>query len=236
MFELAGLASSENDLWQQLVDVEDGKIGMGDIVIDASDSSLNPTRKNVAEYKKIGFNSRWKNQKEGIFDKFDIENNNSITNDIIKKYKWNMSSAGRLDNKTSCLYSEINKDDIKNLFMCTKGIFTQYSFGENILEKIICKKVIMQLMFDVENKNDIRKRTFDEENKVSALQQGANSPDPSKVVYRGDSYVLVDENAVCIQVFRVLSYSKITEPEKYMQYMYSIYYPQPNVGFIRGTL
>lgn len=234
MFELAGLASSESDLWQQLIDVEEGRISIGDIIVDASDSTLNPTRKSVADYEKIGFNSKWKSQREGIFDKFEINHNNKIMNEIIGKYTWNSSSVGRLDGKTSCYYSVVDKEDINKLFNETKRVFSSSSFSDNITQKNSSKKVILQLMYDPRDESDIRNRTFDEENKVSALQQGANSADPEKVIYRGDSYVLVDASSVCIQVFRVLAYSKITEPKSYTQYMYSVYYPQSKSGFIRG--
>jgi len=234
MFELSALATSESDLWQQLFDVEEGRTQISEIIIDSTDSSLQPTRKNVVEFKRIGFWSRWKNQKYGIFDKAIISNNNEILKKILSNHHWITSSVGRLDQKTSCTYAEISHSELSSLVNDTNGIFFHHEFADQILINAKGKKIILELLFDLNDNSEVRKRTFDTENRVSALQQGANTADTDKLLYRGDSYVLVDENALCIQVFKVLSFSHVNDPLSYTQFMYSIYYPQTNVGFIRG--
>lgn len=232
MFEFAGLAASELDLWDQLSDIESGNKKIDEIIIDGTSTSLRPTRPNVAYYSKASFNTKWKNQRVGIFDPNIIKENNAYIDDFISNRSWKKSSIGRRDGKTSCLYNYIDYFDFITFIDNIKGTFDFPPFEKADIKKTIKnEKVVMQLMFNPKDPNDFRKRTFNNDLKVSALQQGADIEDESKKKYEGDSFVLVDKDAVSIQVFKVLSKEKLSEPQKFLQYMFSIYVPSIYTGY-----
>jgi len=232
MFEFAALAASELDLWEQLTDVENGVKKIDDIIIDGSSSSLLPTRPNVAFYSKATFNTKWKNQRFGVFDPNIIKQNNHVLEQFIKTRSWNESTVGRRDGRISCLYDYVSPTEFIKLIDKIKATFDTYPFDKSDIKKIVKNnKVVLQLMFNPEDPTDIRKRTFDDDFKVSALQQGADTEDETKKKYEGDSYVLVDKDAVTVQIFKILSKGKINEPHIYTQYMFSIYVPTEYKGF-----
>lgn len=234
MIEFATLATSEIDLWEQLYEVENGNKKIDEIIIDGTSSSLIPTRPNRVQYEKNTFDTKWKNQRIGVFDPNYIKENNIYINEFIKNRQWTPSSIGRRDQRNSCLYNYVDNDVFIELVRNIKGSFDYHPFDKSDIEKIVKdRKVVVQLMFSLNDSNDIRKRSFDSDCKVSALQQGADTEDETKKKYEGDRYVIVDKEAVCVQVFKILSKDKLNEPERYTQYMFSIYVPFPYSGYKR---
>lgn len=232
MFEYSALAYSELDLWEQLNDIENGVKTLDDIIIDGTSSSLLPTRPNVAFYKSAKFNTKWKNQRVGVFDPNIIKHNNTIINNFIANREWKKSSVGRRDGNVSCYFDYVTIEDFTNLVDRVYGTFEYHPFDKSDIKKAVKnQKIVVQLMFDPNDPTDIRKRTFDSYNKVSALQQGADTEDESKKKYEGDSFVLVDKEAITVQVFKVLSKDKMNEPDKYTQYMFSFYVPLSYQGY-----
>ena len=233
--EYSALTESENDLWEQCYSIEKGELSIEDIVIDADSTSLNPTRKNVASYKKIQFTKKWNNQKIGIFDKNIIEENNLKITQLINQLSLIPSSVGRTDNKISNFYSYVSYDFMLDLICNVDGIFDNLPFNKKDLIKALNgKKIIIEKMYDLDNSYEVRKRSFDRStNKISALQQGADKADVEFQKYKGDSYVIVDEEAIIIQIFRIRpKINEIPYPE-YDQFMFSIHIPESRKGFIK---
>lgn len=233
--EYSGLTESENDLWEQCYSIEKGELTIEDIVIDADSTSLNPTRKNVANYKKIQFTKKWNNQKIGIFDANIIEKNNNSINSLINNLNLLPSSAGRTDEKPSNYYSYVKYEEFINLLNNVDGIFDNLPFNKKaIIIALKDKKIVIQKMYDLNGNYEVRVRSFNKDNnKVSALQQGADTADEENQKYKGDSHVIVDEDAVTIQIFRIRpKIDEIAKPE-YDQYMFSIHTPENRKGFIK---
>ena len=57
-------------------------------------------------------------------------------------------------------------------------------------------------MFDDNSKPRIR--TFDEDGRISALQQGADTVDKKLQKYLGDASVVVDSDAIIFQIFKII--------------------------------
>ena len=77
-----------------------------------------------------------------------------------------------------------------------------------------------------------RRRSFNG-NKISALQQGADTIDESKRKYKGDAYVIHNLNVPCIQVFNIVPEFDGMLNYDYKQYMYSIHFPIKHNVFIK---
>ena len=77
----------------------------------------------------------------------------------------------------------------------------------------------------------IRKRTF-YNNCVSALQQGADKVDINEKKYLGDSYVIVDDEVVNIQLFKIEPKER-NDSKDYVQYMFAFHFPNENAGFVK---
>ena len=84
-----------------------------------------------------------------------------------------------------------------------------------------------------------RERSFYNDNRIYALQQGADNKDVSKVKYRGDSQVVVDKSRINIQIHKIIPKKKQTNGtvvvmNDYVQYMFAIYVPKEKKYFVRG--
>lgn len=234
--EYSALTESENDLWEQFESIEKGELSIEDIVIDAQSSTLNPTRKNVADYTNVKFSKKWNNQKVGIFDIQINELNNRVTDEFLSTLHFQPSSVGRTDENPSCLYAYVEFEKIINFINNTKYIFTRLPFNKQGLVKIFkTHKIVIQKMFDVNKQTKIRTRSFDKNTcEIFALQQGADKVIEEEKKYLGDSHVLVDKSAVTIQVFKIRPKIDSVPYKKYDQYMYSIHSPENRKGFIRN--
>lgn len=233
--EYSALTESENDLWEQCGSIERGELEISDIVIDADSTSLNPTRKNVATYKKIQFTRKWTNQKYGIGDLNIVKSNNEIINNKLNNLVWYETSVGRKDAEISALYAYVEKNYILDLIKNTNGIFENDPFKIKDIEYAIKdKKIIIEKMYDIGNEK-CRKRSFAKDNmRVSALQQGADTTVIEKQKYKGDSHVVVDEESVIIQIFKIIPIIDRLERKELEQYMFSIHIPEGKKGFIRS--
>lgn len=234
--EFANLASIENDLWDQFEEVESGDLNINDIVIDAEDTSLNPTRKNVADYRKTSFGKKWNNQFYGLFDANLVKHNNELFEQLMDKYEFLPSTVGRNDGNASVYYSMIPGDVFIEFIQATDYIFEQHPFNKNDLKKLLEGKIIcLELMF-YKDLNPYRERSFSKERnyKISALQQGADTVDIIKQKYKGDSFVIVNENLITVQVFNILPKINDVIKNDCLQYMFSIYFPKKKIVFGRS--
>jgi hypothetical protein len=233
--EYCGLAQSENNLWEQCYSIENGGINIEDIVIDADSTSLNPTRKNVASYKKIQFLEKWSNQKIGVFDVNLLKENNKKVDEMFSKLDFTDSSKGRSDGKISNKYAYVDYSFIRDLVNNLYCVFDFQPFNKKeLLEVFKNKKIIIVKMFDLNGTYECRNRSFDKStSKIFALQQGPDVADFKLQKYHGDSHVLVDEEAINIQVFRVRPKIENNENSSFDQYMFSIHMPESKRGFIK---
>lgn len=232
MAEFSGIASMENDLWNQFESIENGEMVLSDIIVDATETSLNPTRKSIGYFKKVAFRNKWYNQRVGIFEPQKVKYNNLLIDSILNdsNIKWIDTSAGRTDGKNSKQYTYISYDLIKKIIEQSNDIFSKKPFGiKNLLKSIKGCKIALIKMFNEDE--PIRRRTFTNDC-VSALQQGADKVDINERKYLGDSYVIVDEEAVNIQLFRIEPKER-NDSKDYIQYMFSFHFPKENVGFVK---
>lgn len=239
--EYEKLTESEVDLWEQCKDIQDGVIQIDDIVIDSNSSSLNPTRKNVVSYKTVKFSNKWTNQRTGFFDEAINKHNNFIIDELIYKLEFKETTIGRVNNdKISCTYAYLSEEDIKMLFTKTSSIFNCEPFNtKEILRAVKDKKVVLQRMCGLDGKvESYRERSFyPSSHSVLALQQGEDSADESKRKYLGDSKVIVDKDAVTIQMFKICPrFNKKMPMLNHIQYMFSIHMPESRKGFIRNDI
>lgn len=232
MAEFSGIATMENDLWNQFESIENGEMVLSDIIVDASETSLNPTRKSIGHFKKVAFRNKWYNQRVGIFEPQKVKYNNLLIDSILNdtSVKWIDTSAGRTDGKKSKQYTYVSFEVIKKIIEQSREIFSNKPFGiKNLLKSIKGSKIALIKMFNEDE--PLRKRTFTN-NCVSALQQGADKVDINERKYLGDSYVIVDEEAVNIQLFKIEP-KEINDSKDYIQYMFSFHFPKENVGFVK---
>ncbi len=227
-FELANLATIENDLWDQFTLVENGQLRLNDVVINAGESLLTPARSNVIEINKKVFNKKWYNQKQGVFDLHQIKDNNDSINKFIKNNTFVDSTLASKISKVTNRFSKVNTIDFITLMEENKNIFDSHPFSfSDIAKNINSEYVNVHLMFLSES--DYRNRSFND-GKVSALQQGADKVDENKRTYLGDSSVLGDLDVPAIQIFKIKSKS---HSEEYIQYMFSIHFSSKNTTFSR---
>ena len=239
--EFSALTESENDLWDQCYSIEHGEMSIDDIIIDADSSTLYPTRKNVANYIGIGtkakFSKKWNVQKSGCFDKQLNESNTKSIDKLFNSISLETSSVGRSDTKNSCLYSYISIDIANDLIDNIQFIFDCYPFNKKELKLVISdKKIVIQKMFDLDGEFDIRERSFDSESgKIIAFHQGPDKSIIEEQKYKGDSHVIVDEEAVTFQIFRIRPKFNDVPKKEYDQYMFAIHAPNCQIrkGFIR---
>lgn len=228
------LAEVDNDLWDQFESIEKDELSIEDIIIDEKDTNLRPARANVVDIKTFSFRKKWLSQRIGTYNLVDIKFNNNQFQCLISNYKFEPSSVGRLDDNPSVWYTELKKDDLLNFIDKTKVIFHNSPFGKKALKNAIGdEKIILELFWNPDEGNNYktRKRSFYEGMKVSALQQGADTTDEAKKKYLGDSHVIVDNEAITIQVFRVRPLFNEIEDVTREQFMFSIHFPKPRKAY-----
>ena len=239
--EYSGLTESENDLWDQCYQIQNGELNIEDIVIDANSTSLNPTRKNVASYKSVKIRARWNNQKQGFFDKAINKTNNTFITQFLNKFSYEESRVGRIgtDTPPSCRYAYITKEDALGLIGGVSSIFDYHPFSRPELKKMFKEAdcpVVIEKMFGLYHDDDVRLRSFYQDSKkVFALQQGPDKADEELKKYKGDAKVIVDEKAILIQVFKIRPrFDKKTPLPDFDQYMFSIHVPEERKGFVKS--
>ncbi len=248
------LAEIEDDLWTQMLEIEDESKTLDDIIVDA-DPRLRPSRRSASDYKIKTFGRRWLNQSIALSNTDLIGVNNNLLLDLIKKYEFFPVNAGatKLDPFRITGYkARVEYKDFCDLVSKTNDIFTNEPFGgsDKLLKIIVNYPIDMILFWDYKNtdlsiddkeiiKEKIRTRGFKivgDVIRVSALQQGADSTDENARKYLGDSNVFIDPKAVTIQVSAILP-RKDKSPEIMkgkFQFMYSIRLPKAVSVYTKG--
>lgn len=249
--EFTVLSEIEEDLWDQFYQVQNGDRSIDEIIIQADKTKQKPAGKNRTDYKKISFKQPWVKQSIGIFDNIQLEENNRIVNEFVRTHSWSPTNIGQIHpidgevNEYTSKYSFVSGSSIQELLESLSNVFERQPFH-------ITNKTFLSTLFKSDEKYPIilmphfddsgRERSFyPETKKILVLQQGANSTVEEKLKYKGDRYVIVDENKINIQIHKIVPRlkdgKKIPLVDK-TQYMFAFYLPNgdevANVFFVRG--
>ena len=237
--EFTNLSEIETDLWEQFYSIQSGEMQIDDILIHADNTRQKPTRKNVATYNTVVFRNKWIKQRVGIFDKNQIAINNLLVDELLSNVTLQDTSAGRLDGMTTARYAMINRTVLSTLIDHMQVIFDLEPFERRPLIELIESSgdIPVILMNDVDGSG--RKRSFYPNNKIYALQQGADNKDKDKAIFLGDSHVVVDANQINIQFHKIIPKKKdpsgkVTILADYTQYMFAIYVPKEKKYYVKG--
>lgn len=128
--------------------------------------------------------------------------------DLLSKVTLQNTSAGRVDGGTTAQYSIISRKALSALIDHMQTIFDLEPFERRPLIDLIESSgdIPVILMNDVDGSG--RKRSFYPNNKIYALQQGADNKDKDKAVFLGDSHVVVDANQINIQIHKIIPKKK----------------------------
>lgn len=159
--------------------------------------------------------------------------------DLLSNVTLQNTSAGRVDGGTTAQYSIISRDALSALIDHMQAIFDLEPFERRPLIDLIESSgdIPVILMNDVDGSG--RKRSFYPNNKIYALQQGADNKDKDKAVFLGDSHVVVDANQINIQIHKIIPKKKdssgnVTILTDYTQYMFAIYVPKEKKYYVKG--
>lgn len=237
--EFTNLSEIETDLWEQFYSIQSGEMQIDEILIHADNTKQKPTRKNVATYNTVEFRNKWIKQRVGIFDKNQITVNNNLVDNLLSNVTLRPTSAGRSDGETTAQYAIINRDTLSTLIDHLQTIFDLEPFERRPLIDLIESSgyIPVILMNDIDGSG--RKRSFYPNNKIYALQQGADNKDKDKAIFLGDSHVVVDTNQINIQIHKIIPKKKdssgnIAILTDYTQYMFAIYVPKGKKYYVKG--
>lgn len=237
--EFTNLSEMETDLWEQFFSIQKGEMSIDDILLKAEDTKQKPTRRNVASYNTVSFKNKWIKQRVGVFDLNQIKANNKLVDDFIALGDYSGTSAGRTDGKTSAKYAIYDRSELTQLIEHMQMVFDLEPFEKKPLRDLIDSSGSIPIILMNDLNGDGRKRSFYSDNKIYALQQGADNKDKSKALYLGDSHVIVDENSINVQIHKITPKKKNAHGDEetladYTQYMFAIYVPKEKKYFVRG--
>lgn len=237
--EFTNLSEIETDLWEQFRAIEDGEMEIKDILISGEDTNQNPTRKIVASYKKHALKG-WMRQRFGIFDVNQVEKNNQLIEELLNNSSFKDTSVGREDDGKTAEYACIEKEKLIDLIDNIQAVFDMKPFEKKSLKALIESEKEIPVIVMKDDEKDVRKRSFYSDNKIYALMQGADNPNPEKVIYHGDKHVIIDDEKVNIQIHKILPMrrnehtNEKNESKEHIQYMFAIYVPEKKIYFVRG--
>lgn len=236
--EFTTLSEAESDLWEQFYAVQNEEMKIEDLLVRADNTKQRPTRKNVVNVQTVSFKSKWIKQRVGIFDGVQVQVNNDIVDSLKSSLTLESTSEGRNDGNESAQYAIVKKNVLSDLIDQIQAVFNMEPFERRSLKELLKDFSEIPVIFMRGCESSGRKRSFYSSNKIYALHQGSDNKDPSKVVYRGDSFVVVDNNKVNIQIHKIVPMVRSSEGYKerseFTQYMFAIYIPKGKTYFMRG--
>ncbi len=232
--EFSTLGEVETDLWDQFSEIENNQMEISDILIQTENTRQRPTSKNKASYEKVIFKNRWIKQRYIVSDKNQIEINNSLLNGIIKNSKFTDTSVGNKSGEKTGSYCVFDNKSLVTLVNHIQTVFDMEPFQRSAVKELISGQDVIIILMNSSNKNGVRMRTvYPNSNKIKALMQGADNKDKSKVVYEGDSFVIIDKNKINIQIHKVIPKIDGEEKEELIQYMFAIYVPKEKTYYVK---
>lgn len=238
--EFTNLSEIEIDLWEQFFSVQNGETRIEEILIRADNTTQKPTRKTVASYNTVSFKNKWIKQRVGIFDLNQIRINNALVDEFLSSSDFHEMNQGRRDGKPTAKYAIYEREEISKLIDHMQAVFDLEPFERRPLKDLIesSGNIHIILMNDLDGTG--RKRSFYSDNKIYALQQGADNTDPEKANYLGDRYVIYDPDSINVQIHKITPKKKNVQGvvevlTDYTQYMFAIYIPKEKKYYVRGN-
>ena len=233
------MSEIEADLWEQFYSIQQGEMKIDDILIRADNTKQRPTRKNVANYNAVVFKNKWIKQRIGVFDRLQLDLNNSVVEGLYNQLDWSETSAGRIDDITTAKYAIVNKSILSELVDQIQTVFDLEPFEKKPLKELIESETGIPVILMSGFETGGRERSFYLDNKIFALHQGADNKDNSKAKFLGDSSVIIDKNKVNIQIHRIIPKKKdpsgnVSVLKEYKQFMFAVYVPKEKKYYVRG--
>lgn len=213
------LADFENELFHQLDQVSKGIETLENIEFYL-DEGLRPSRENVIDVNKKSISSRWYSQKLILGDVNIVKELNKLVDDFISKKSFVKISDGSNNNITTGKITNISAEEFdefkKSISNCYQGPLEIVNNYKYLNEKYI--DIILM-------KNLDRTRTIDNDGNITVLQQGADSVDKKLQTYKGDRYVIKNNDRITVQIHKVSPIKDKKVNHELQQYMFSIYIP-----------
>jgi hypothetical protein len=237
--EFTNLSEIETDLWEQFNSIQSGEMQIDEILIRADNTKQKPTRRNVANYTTVSFKNKWIKQRVGIFDKIQVKANNALVDNLLSSYTLIDTTAGRTDGAASAKYAMIDRESLSELIDHMQAVFDLEPFERKPLIDLLESSGQIPVILMKDREGSGRKRSFYNDNKIYALQQGADNKDISKATFLGDSQVIIDKDQINIQIHKILPMKKgstgtANELTDFTQYMFAIYVPKEKKYFVKG--
>lgn len=237
--EFTNLAEIETDLWEQFNAIQSGEMLIDDILIRADNTKQKPTRRNVASYNTVSFKNMWIKQRVGVFDKNQVSINNKLIDELLGHAEFKSTTVGRTDGNISAKYTVIERDKLSELIDHMQVVFDLEPFERKPLQDLIesSGEIPLIIMNDIGGHG--RERSFYPDNKIFALQQGADNTDKEKAKFLGDSHVIVDKDKINIQIHKIIPKKrdisgKESVMDEFTQYMFAIYVPKEKKYYVKG--
>lgn len=236
--EFTNLSEMETDLWEQFTSVQAGEMTIDEILIKADNTKQKPTRKNVATYTAVSFRNKWIKQRVGVFDNRQVDKNNAEVESFLSTLTFSDLKAGRRDGMPSAQAASVDRSMLTSLIDQMEVVFDLEPFEKKPLKDLIESSGKVNVILMKDNNGMGRQRSFYSNNKIYALQQGADNKDKEKAVFLGDSFVIANPNEINIQIYKIVPKKKIdgtvvVMPE-FTQYMFAVYIPKEKVYFVKG--
>ena len=236
--EFTNLSEMETDLWEQFTSVQAGEMTIDEILIKADNTKQKPTRKNVATYTAVSFRNKWIKQRVGVFDNRQVGKNNAEVENFLSTLTFSDLKAGRRDGMPSAQAASVDRSMLTSLIDQMEVVFDLEPFEKKPLKDLIESSGKVNVILMKDNNGMGRQRSFYSNNKIYALQQGADNKDKEKAVFLGDSFVIANPNEINIQIYKIVPKKKIdgtvvVMPE-FTQYMFAVYIPKEKVYFVKG--
>lgn len=134
--------------------------------------------------------------------------------------------------------ASVDRSMLTSLIDQMEVVFDLEPFEKKPLKDLIESSGKVNVILMKDNNGMGRQRSFYSNNKIYALQQGADNKDKEKAVFLGDSFVIANPNEINIQIYKIVPKKKIdgtvvVMPE-FTQYMFAVYIPKEKVYFVKG--
>lgn len=232
--EFSVLGEVESDLWEQFYEIENNQMSIDEILIQTENTKQRPTSRSKASFEKIVFKNRWIKQRYVVLAKNEVYSNNAVINDILGKLEFYDTSIGNRNGEVTAKYSSIPNKILISLISHIQNIFDMEPFQRKAIQDLVGSEDVVVILMESSRNEGIRKRTiYPDSNKIKALMQGADSKDKDKIIYEGDSSVIVDRNKINIQIHKVMPIINHQDKPEFTQYMFAIYIPKEKTYYVK---
>lgn len=233
--EFTNLAEIDEDLWEQFADIEVGKMSIEDIIISGENTMLRPTSPNKAKFQKIKFKKRWIIQRFIVEDRSIIKENAAIIDNLINISNWKETTKGSQVGQVTGYYTLLKAESMKAIVDAIKNVFEYEPFQKDALLKLLdTDKVVLIQIGNIKKDAPRFRSLYKNEPRIKPLQQGASSLNKDNSAFLGDRFIIIDENKVNIQLYRVApGNDKKNYDPSLIQYMFAIYVPKEKVYFTK---